>query len=1342
MIPPVAELATSTVSISAIVSLTPPTTTPPITPPVTVPPVTVTTTPPVTVPPVTVPPPTTTPPVTVPPVTVPPPTTTPTPTPEEYGMQIGGYVWNDGKTEGKDQKTNGAIDAGEEYLEGILVSLYEVDSSGNLKLADLITNTGMRSFGDSENCTTGQLPSTNPTITDKTGYYIFKNVSLNKKYVVAFTYNGVDYISTATNENTRATLSEYNTDRWIKSSKGTELIKDRSRLNSRFVTVGSTPNNYLVKEPIFGDDLSYLSKETNGNYNREFLESELKNIKEEVYKQEIYAIRHKKSISLENNNYIKNVYRPIIDNHRNNLIEIKQQLQYLYDCKIKSYAGYNSEEGGTSSVKQEYYPVYDNILLSYQYIGVGGNKKNDSGSFDYNLGQQWKKDAEMEYPYADGKGYGYIYIGQYYINQGLLKRSKTNVSLSQDLYKTVVSINKKDEEYKYGTLSEKKLTVDDADFTSKADENAKYSQNISADDYNYKTATQTLDKVASYDELKDKIQIYATYKISIKNLSNIPTSINEVVTYFDRKYLSYNDYYTTTAKKQITGMTATYGYDSNKDITGEVQVNEHSKYGTQSETLGQLELNNSSENDYTDLYLTFKDNGILLENNASITIYITYMIGSETPNKFNYSKFKCTYNNEESVSAEKILQDKLGSKDNGGKSLNIETITEINSFSTFYKKTSDSEEIQSKYKGEYKYFNNQYRAAGVLDGYSIPGNLDKEQISYTNQHSGRAKEHDWDYAPTLVLNNPGGTRKITGNVWETGHDASYYLKNSSEYPRYDTEEKTIEGITVELIEIKEGKQYVRAVTSTNSQGEYIITGYVAGNYVIRFVYGDKVIYDTYQYSEKEDIMNGTRYKYPYNGEFYQSARSNPNTNKEVVENNNNTRFWYAYEEKDKDNKTIKYSDAYDEADKRMSMNSKFANGYVYAEAIDTIVNPREYMMYANTALMEIYPEKARTNTPQNISNPSYEINNVDFALTPRTQTKLNITKEVSNIKLILQNGKVQFDATPETIRKQGVSGVVQVGKGSTINISMSNELISGATIEITYKITAKNESEYDSVRYYYDKDQKVIALALYEEPYTEMLTYEKNYTEYDSQEDKIVIRDRNLIRTYETYERVNEMEVGISKLQKEEKERIEVTTTTPEVVADYVPGNLNFTHIDSTGRTINNGWEIYQTESGNIKNDFINKYYEAKTTNSSFADIDSTEVYDANTVIISTRENPLITTKLSAKGKKGEEGGTSSAYITLSKVIANENGMEDIKDIKDTKQYKNKVRIVSINNSESRIQDLNSSEKEIKLKAESENVTITDPTGENRGYLIITMTIIAISIIGIGTVLIKKFVLK
>ena len=126
--------------------------------------------------------------------------------------------------------------------------------------------------------------------------------------------------------------------------------------------------------------------------------------------------------------------------------------------------------------------------------------------------------------------------------------------------------------------------------------------------------------------------------------------------------------------------------------------------------------------------------------------------------------------------------------------------------------------------------------------------------------------------------------------------------------------------------------------------------------------------------------------------------------------------------------------------------------------------------------------------------------------------------------------------------------------------------------------------------------------------------------------------------------------------------------------------------------------------------------------------MDSSEVYNVNTIVVATGNNPLM--------KNLKHGEESSSKITLSKVISTEN------DLTDTKTYKNSVRIIKINNTVSRIQDMNNDDAHIRAKHSSETITINDPTGEDRSYTMITIILITIIIIALGIVLIKKFVLK
>ena len=70
---------------------------------------------------------------------------------------------------------------------------------------------------------------------------------------------------------------------------------------------------------------------------------------------------------------------------------------------------------------------------------------------------------------------------------------------------------------------------------------------------------------------------------------------------------------------------------------------------------------------------------------------------------------------------------------------------------------------------------------------------------------------------------------------------------------------------------------------------------------------------------------------------------------------------------------------------------------------------------------------------------------------------------------------------------------------------MSDELISGATLEITYKIKAINNSEYDSITYYKDLSGNNVVLALYEES-LDKLVYHENGNKITRQKVYKIIR--------------------------------------------------------------------------------------------------------------------------------------------------------------------------------------------------------------------------------------------
>lgn len=151
---------------------------------------------------------------------------------------------------------------------------------------------------------------------------------------------------------------------------------------------------------------------------------------------------------------------------------------------------------------------------------------------------------------------------------------------------------------------------------------------------------------------------------------------------------------------------------------------------------------------------------------------------------------------------------------------------------------------------------------------------------------------------------------------------------------------------------------------------------------------------------------------------------------------------------------------------------------------DLITNTQ---MKAETGMMVIELEYDKVGTPgQTVNNTAtYKIENVDLGLEERPKAQLVIDKEVTNTKLTLADGSILFDAQAsasnvlwkdhkaynvgyngnlmdenkfgniENIRTKNAS------KFGLVQLTMDEELMHGATVEVTYRITVSNVGEVD-----------------------------------------------------------------------------------------------------------------------------------------------------------------------------------------------------------------------------------------------------------------------------------------
>ncbi len=324
---------------------------------------------------------------------------------------------------------------------------------------------------------------------------------------------------------------------------------------------------------------------------------------------------------------------------------------------------------------------------------------------------------------------------------------------------------------------------------------------------------------------------------------------------------------------------------------------------------------------------------------------------------------------------------------------NLNNVAEINSYSVFDTKGKE-------YAG--------------IDIDSNPGNADPENKA--------TFQDDTDSAPGLLLEVAENARKMTGKVFLDSTSGELKVKEERKGSgAYEEGEKGIEGVKVTLKEnVENGKVYD---ATTDNEGNYLISGFIPGDYTLTFTWGDK----TYTVQD-------------YKGTIYNSSRDQ------------NDKSWYK-----KDVDTPRLTDAIDDYELR----KKIDNG----EDINK--------MNSTTPTMGITVEITDTNTTSfddKFIPQGYNIKNIDFGIVERPRQSLDISKKVKTFKVTLANGQVIVDAKVNDNGKldgqtnhltyMAPSSNVSP-KNGYVKLELDNELIQGATVQIGYEIKVSNNSELD-----------------------------------------------------------------------------------------------------------------------------------------------------------------------------------------------------------------------------------------------------------------------------------------
>lgn len=855
------------------------------------------------------------------------------------------------------------------------------------------------------------------------------------------------------------------------------------------------------------------------------------------------------------------------------------------------------------------------------------------------------------------------------VDFGIVRRIQFDMAAKKDVYVATVEVNGKTEVYGYD-----KKNLGNEDGTSGDTWNIQvvggYDRGLSDDDYGF----------TGQNGNNQLLEVYVTYKIAVRNQSQ--TMLGHVTRLYDY-------------------------YDSTYTYMPELSWTSGKNYRTDTETLNKLQDamqdKNIDDNEWgAEPKVTLNENDRLTidvnkkqQTGETVYLYLTFKVDGKGPDL------------------------SLGVKGNQA---------EIGSFKTYYKEGT----ILPHYGENNFVVPDDNMIAGRVDKDSIPSNM-KE-----NEQLGKKPEDDEDKAPNVDVHLTGDVRKMNGTVWEdertlTSGDAIIGdgLKQN--------DEKGIAGVKVQLIEkTVQGTEYMWQEGTTGSKkiryrdskgdwqekdldveiteaniGIYNFEGYVAGDYYVRFYYGDS----------RDTVVtkaNGGKNDVSYNGQDFKSTTyqvgvtQNETTDKDNVYkgyrnvNTQNESKTYGYDIAEAESKNV--SDAKDIWSRRDIVNlyskenvtNKIAeilaspyetpsyNGVSYTEdemkaLVSELINST--YMIAETGVIVVEVEK---NMQSNLENglPSYSLVNIDLGLTERPKAQLEIDKSIANVKVTLANGSVLFDVNKQSTdiiwkdheeynlasKKQNgkyeeyygengkhrysyrskVDELVEKTDKGLIQITMDEELMHGATITITYKVKVTNvgEVDYEGQKFYYLGNSS-----------------------------------------------------GGTKV-----------TTKANQVVDYVANNMKFNASDAK----NNGWSV-------IKKDSLIKPIEYESLINKNL---STELDKFNNII-----------QTEGLDKSLKPGESTEKELVLTQLISNENTSDDL-------TYKNIVEIVKTSNTVGRrmaYSVVGNQDPEDSIAAEvdssiAERVIILPPFGNTHIFYILFVSV-GIILVG-GIALIIKKVLK
>lgn len=601
-------------------------------------------------------------------------------------------------------------------------------------------------------------------------------------------------------------------------------------------------------------------------------------------------------------------------------------------------------------------------------------------------------------------------------------------------------------------------------------------------------------------------------------------------------------------------------------------------------------------------------------------------------------------------------------------------------------------------------------------------------------------EDDTDQAKGITISLRDDERKITGTVWDDGEfNSADGVKSDSENGVNDVivqlvEIKKINGQYYEYIwqETRSGSGTVKKLSSNGNSiteqnyrqatndGSYEFTGYIPGNYIVRFIYGDG---STYDLTDNVKTYNGQDYKSTTDSKYQAS--------------------WYntaGYEEGQ--------SVARDNEARRLEV---MAYSSVINKEIGTALENRSVDDLKNTWMAA---ETSRINVPIDADNKATDSNNtgiayesignenivsfgnINFGLALRPETKIVIEKHITGLK-ITPNGtgvqpivdaraNIEYMINESEVSIGGVTQGLAIVKSTRDNRGFwqvatdIEELAQGASLEVEYTYVIKNDGDKDYlsktlIDAYENQDTK---------PYAETLNEIKNTVKGTMRNGTYSYGNTNIIGNYLGQYYYNG----------------QVASTDAEVTS----------RVEALQEALNNDLKFDEETSGT---DF--KKINQETVAKKVYDTNGAEqIKDIETIVEIEKASEFLTTKSEEKYTQGKDidySKTITLRCALSSTTGGEIGANLPSYIAEVVKYSNAAGRRDMNAEPENLSYVHSDDTEMTMENSNEldefwgeTIIITKPTGEDKlsPMQIAIITISSIAVIGLGIVLIRRFVLK